>query len=91
MMKDMRQPNVAMMKETMGSESAVPTRFPLSKMLAAMARSCLGNHSAAIFALVGYAGASPIPRSRRAPNSDANPFAKAAMAVKKDHQTTATA
>lgn len=49
----MRQPSAAIRAVTMGSETAVPTRAPLSKMLVAKARSRRGNQSETTLALEG--------------------------------------
>src|ERR687886_43466 len=87
---EVRQPKAAITAVTMGSDRAVPTRAPESKMLVAKARSCLGNHSETTLALDGYAPASPTPSRSRKANSEVNPRARAVAAVKTDHQITAT-
>ena len=45
MTNDMRQPKAPMIQATRGSDRAAPMREPLSKMLAAMARSLRGNQA----------------------------------------------
>ena len=47
---EMRQPQLRISHVTSGSDRTLPMRLPESKMLAARARSCLGNQSMLILA-----------------------------------------
>ena len=88
---DIRQPKLPISQATSGSDRAAPMREPLSKMLAAMARSLRGNQAMLILVPDGYAPASPTPSSNRYPVSVATPCAVAVRMVAMDHHVTAMA
>jgi len=79
-----------MMNATSGTDIAVPTRDPESKMLVAKARSRTGNQRETTLVLLGYAALSPIPSPSRSANNDAKPAASAVSAVNNDHHNTPT-
>ncbi|POM18263.1 hypothetical protein CSX04_06566 [Burkholderia cepacia] len=88
---DPRQPTIEISHATSGSDSAEPTREPLSKMLLASPRSLRGNQLNATFANDGIAAASPTPSISRTPTSCARPRAAPVATVNTDHQPTASA